>query len=147
MLLEHFPETWRFRKAEWLLAGLTTNLGVVYTVNPHLFERPYFRSMVGMMPQGCWALLCLLVGLTRLAFLLINGSLPNGSPQVRCLGAVLSCGVWLALTIAAGLNEFQGQMLALCPLFLIFDGMVVRETAREWGATARRRQSNVARAV
>lgn len=138
MILAHFAETWRFRKAEWLLASVMTGLGVVYVINPGLFERPYFATMRGMMQQHWWALCCLLIGLTRLCFLFINGAFRK-SPPIRCMAAAASCGVWTALTIAAVLNDFSSQGLAIWPVMLVFDIIVIHETAREWGAGVRRR--------
>lgn len=145
MILAHFSETWRFRKAEWMLALIIAGLGVVYTLSPGLFDRPYFASMRGMMPQQWWALLCLFVGGMRLMFLFINGAF-FASPAIRCLGSSASIGVWVALVIAAVLNDYAANSLAIWPICLVFDLIVVRETAIEWGAVERRKVSEASHA-
>lgn len=138
MILAHFSETWRFRKAEWMLALIIAGLGVVYTLSPGLFDRRYFATMRGMMPQQWWALLCLLIGITRLMFLFINGAF-RASPPIRCLGAALSIGIWTALVIAAVFNDYAANSLAIWPVCLAFDVIVVFETGKEWGAAERRK--------
>lgn len=140
MLLAHFPETWRFRKAEWMLAAIMAGSGVVYTLSPGLFDRPYFATMKGMMEQEYWALVCLLLGVARMGLLIINGALA-ASPMIRCFGASASIPVWMALAFAAVANDYAGNALALWPVLLVFDVIVVRETALEWGAAIRRKRN------
>ena len=136
MIFAQIQKHWPHRKAEWMLAFVTAGLGVVYTLNPTLFQRPWFASMAHLMPQQWWALICLCIGMTRLVFLLVNGAF-QPSPSIRCMGASANCGVWVALSIATVLNDYAAQTLAIFPVFLMFDLLVVRETALEWGVSTR----------
>lgn len=147
MILAHFQETWPRRQLEWLLAGIITLLGVVYTLSPGLFERPYYAAMRGLMPQEWWALVCVLVGGVRLAFLFINGTMLPLSPAVRAATSGASCMVWAGLTIAAILNAYAPQVLAVWPLLLMFEVMTVMKTAREWGAATRVKHFGAANAA
>lgn len=119
---------WRIRRSEWLLSLCTLALGLVYLTVPALFEPRFFSTMLAIMPQRAWGVLAAVVGALRLVMLLINGAW-RASPHLRCLGAQLSCGLWMVLFVSAISASALVQSVGFWLLFFCFDAFSAVDAA------------------
>jgi hypothetical protein len=129
MITIRLAKHWRIRRSEWLLALCTTALGVVYLLSPHLFDEPkWFTTMRSIMPQLWWGWLALGVGSMRLTVLFINGAW-RASPHLRCVGAQVSCALWMTLFVSTISSEAIVQSVGFWALFFVFDAFSAIDAA------------------
>lgn len=120
MLIEHFRENVRRRIAEWMLALVMFNWGVLILLPDDSFGQTY-RGLATMMTENMWGLLCLSLGGGRLFVLALNGSF-RPSPALRCALSIASATFWLlvsALLLQAPM--FPAAALAVYPVATIVD--------------------------
>jgi hypothetical protein len=134
MITIRLAKHWRIRRSEWLLALCTTALGVVYLLSPHLFDEPkWFTTMRSIMPQLWWGWLALGVGSMRLTVLFINGAW-RASPHLRCVGAQVSCALWMTLFVSTISSEAIVQSVGFWALFFVFDAFSAIDAAESGDA-------------
>lgn len=80
---------------------------------------PILLSNVFLEHKRAWALACVLTGLFRIAALIINGKMPNGSPLIRLAGSIMGAGIFGAITgslligpLVWGVATYSGLMVA-----------------------------------
>lgn len=111
--------TFPIRKSEWIMAGATTAMWLVFATNTTLFED--FRGMqpiARIAPQWVWSWFCFAAGVGRLTALLINGTHTH-SPHARSIFAFLTCYLWYQLTL--GLSDNFGIGMIFAGSFFITD--------------------------
>jgi hypothetical protein len=128
MIVIRLGKHFRIRRSEWLLAGCTFALGFVYLVRPGLFDPKWFTTMRLIMSQQAWGWLALLVGMMRLTVLFINGAW-RASPHLRCLGAQISCALWMTLFASSISSEAIVQSTGFWVLFFVFDAFSAIDAA------------------
>jgi hypothetical protein len=128
MITIRLSNHWRIRRSEWLLALCTLALGAVYLTVPGLFDPKWFTTMRAIMPQQYWGWLALSIGVIRLAVLFINGAW-RASPHLRCLGAQVSCALWMSLFVSTVSSAAIVQSVGFWPLFFFFDALSAVDAA------------------
>lgn len=118
-LLHRFPG----RALEWMNALILSTLGYTLLIpqDPPMFSQVYFAPMANMAPQWVWGAGCLSIGLLRVTFLFINGTMPRTSSYLRALGAFLACFAWFTISLGLTLNEMAGLGISVFPWLLIGD--------------------------
>lgn len=120
MIVVRFQQTFPLRVAEWAMAVILVNWGVLLLANPQVFEQPQYAPMGQLASVGVWGWACFLMGSTRFAALVINGAW-RASPHIRAATAFLSCFFWLQITFGLGESKVPSMGLAVYPWFLIMD--------------------------
>lgn len=96
---EHFPA----RASEWGFAGLLIWLGWVFVSWPGIFDTSLsYGGLARLADELVWGTVCIVVGVLRLAALIVNGTFADTwygrwSPHVRGACAFLSCIVWFPI--------------------------------------------------
>lgn len=128
-LKKSFP----IRKSEWTLAATTTGLWLVFSFNDDLFQQSHgYDGLAAWASQRTWAWFFFIVGVGRLAVLLVNGSWAR-SPHWRAALAFANCLVWYRLSV--GLAPNVGIGLVVMPGLLILDGFNFKQAAVEAAAS------------
>ena len=94
----HAQRRFHLRIAEWLTASMTVCWGLELALAPNMFGVPYFSGFARLAPQAAWAVFALLIGMSRLAALIINGHW-RFSPHLRAALALLSAAGWAAIVV------------------------------------------------
>lgn len=124
-------ETFEARASEWALTGVMISLSLVFLLNDEMFYRSSFDGMRGILDNRYgWALILAVVGLTRLAVLIINGSHWR-TPHMRSLTAFLSAGVWFLF--CAGFIHNGSIMIAIAPWIFFLDAYNAKRASHEAG--------------
>ncbi len=98
-ITEHFPA----RASEWGCAGLLIWLGSMFSRWPDIFDGSLsYGGLARLADEAVWGAVCVVIGVLRLAALVINGTFASSwygrwSPHVRGACAFASCGVWFPL--------------------------------------------------
>lgn len=118
-LLHRFPG----RAVEWGESLILSTVGWVLLLHqtPELFTRIYFAPMAAMASQEVWGVGCMFIGLLRVVFLFINGTMPRTSSYLRSAGAFLSCFAWFSICYGLAANDFVSLGMAVFPWLLIGD--------------------------
>lgn len=141
MILGHFSQSLRdtfpTRASEWALGLMLFLWSVVLTFNVDLFaSTPSFSVLSQLMPQGTWALLCMIAGGGRLIMLLINGAWRR-SPHLRAIAAFVSCFFWFQISIGILQAGTFGTGLAIYPILFLLDVYNVFRASRDAGSSDR----------
>lgn len=127
----------RERTPEWVVGAITVCWGASAFVDSfadvprHMMDSAFFAPLTYWMPQRSWGAFAFVVGLVRIAFLIVNGSRPRGSTTLRALGAGLSATFWFGLAAgAAALPWSSGAVWTYGGLFT-FDAISLFRAARE----------------
>lgn len=93
-LQDHFP----MRVTDWLLASILCTWGIAALwIDPTTWNQPIYSGL-NYFPREVWAAVGIIIGISRLIALFINGALRR-TPHVRAVGAFLSCWVWWWLAL------------------------------------------------
>lgn len=125
MIILRHQKTFPLRVAEWLLAGVLFNWGVVILFHPGILAgRDAFTSLILVAPEKTWGVTCLLLGIIRTVVLTINGAW-RPTPHIRALTAFLSCFIWMMICFALANNAQTSLGIATYPLFLVLESYSV----------------------
>lgn len=130
--LRSLGDSFRIRRSEWGLAFILA-LGWGYIpllIQGNSFGGPSLAWLTSNFSETTWALICLVIGVSRLAVLIVNGSWRRCS-HGRMVTAALSMLVWMSVFISilrAG-NASPGIVTYL--VFLLMDGHTIFEAARD----------------
>jgi hypothetical protein len=101
----HFP----IRVLDWFVAGVTLSWGIVcLNVGQATWDLPIYDPLRLLAPQGAWGAFAVMMGLSRMTALFINGAYRR-TPHTRMVGAFLTTFMWLQLSFAM----FQGEYHAI----------------------------------
>lgn len=131
---DHFPS----RASSWVTAGMCSHMGFLFLADPKLFTYQHsFGAMERVMSQHQWGMVCLTIGVLRLAALAINGSFPTlrWSPHIRAATSLLTCFVWLQFTLSFMASPVESSGEAIYPYLLLLDIWNGFSAAKEAGAT------------
>jgi len=84
----------RLRLMEWLCASILFAMGVHLLAFPSTFYRPTMAALASILSYNAWVALFTLSGLARMVALWINGHWPEGTPQIRLVGAFLGTAIF-----------------------------------------------------
>lgn len=85
----------RSRALDWMCAAMILVWGLTLALPGQSFSLSALqRVMHGEFSEDFWATVLILLGLMRVAALLINGHMPRGSPVLRLISAFIGVLVW-----------------------------------------------------
>ncbi len=121
----------RERVSEWVMSFGILAWGIlILGSSPEIFQREYYVLLHAIMDGYKWGVLAILVGVTRLIFLSINGAW-RPSAHIRAIGAIFGSTVWGSLLIPAiHLNMFN-PIVAIYLTLLIMDLFVIAHAASD----------------
>lgn len=111
------------RSSEWFNAVMVAAWGVYVTLTPGMFEKlgPSTSGMTTIAPQHIWGFVALIVGMTRLCALFINGQW-SVTPIVRIVTSFLTMFVWFCVVIGIARSAVQGMGIVIYSGLIIIDG-------------------------
>ena len=118
--LYNVREKFSFRANEWFFSLAFLVWGATMVAWPHMFDRPFYESFKRFGPQSLWTTVILLIGTVRMAALIVNGAW-RSTPLIRMVMAMLSCMVWLELTLGIFYVGYGTISISLYPIILIAD--------------------------
>lgn len=121
MIVLRLKQTFPLRIAEWLMAAVILSWGLVLIQPDDVFGRnPALARLGEYFPQIVWAYACLIIGITRLLALGINGAWRN-SPHLRAACAFVSCFLWLQISLGVIQVGITNTGVAVYPWFMLLD--------------------------
>jgi len=124
------------RASEWALGAIMFNWGWILLLPRDQYAASgAFDLLERIMPEVMLGMLCLALGAARLFALTINGTFTNStysrySPHVRASVALLSCAVWLQISLSFVTAPF-GTGAAVYPVLLVLDLYSTFRAARD----------------
>jgi hypothetical protein len=134
-VVDHFPA----RVSEWILAGVMVSWGWRVLQPGEMFAAtPAFREMARMAPEEVWGLAAIVIGLVRLAALVINGTFASTwygrwSPHVRGVMSALSMFIFVSISIGLWLSGAENTGMAVYPWLAVLDFWNVRRAFQDAG--------------
>lgn len=125
-----FQQTFEARASEWFLGAITASLAIVTMLNDDLFQGLNFVGLKSVFSQDTWALIFLVLGVSRIIVLIINGNYWR-TPHFRCAMAFFSCFLWFQLALGLAPNMSLG--LAVFPWLFLLDAFNALRAGREVG--------------
>jgi hypothetical protein len=90
------------RGLDWACSAMIAAWGGLLALPGDTFANsPSLALVAERFPESQWAVGLILLGLIRIAALIVNGRLPQGSPAARGIGAALSAVVWSQFFVAS----------------------------------------------
>ncbi len=99
----------RLRLMEWLCASILFAMGVHLLAFPSTFYRPTMAA-ISFMSYNAWVAIFLVSGLSRMVALWINGHWPEGTPQIRLIGALFGTAIFGMLAGAFATVSAESQL-------------------------------------
>jgi hypothetical protein len=127
---ESLNETFEARASEWILAFATLTMALVSYVNEDMFNTPALEKLALWLAQDTWTLVFLVIGLTRLIVLCINGMYWR-TPLYRCILAFVTSG--LLFQISWGVADNLSFGVAIFPWLFVLDTYNALRAGKEAG--------------
>lgn len=124
----------RTRLTEWLLALITALWGVVILLPGGAFNEPAFsgfRSVFGS--EDYLGAGMLVLGLMRIAGLIVNGARQNVTPHIRMLSAACGCLIFFGISYCYMLSGIVSTWLAIYPPFVLVELVNAYRAAHDVG--------------
>lgn len=129
----HFPA----RRSEWVLASMMTAWGAIVLGPADLFlASRAWAPLAALMSESNWAKIAIVIGLFRLAALVINGTFAGTwygrwSPHVRALASFASCFLWFQISFGLLASDAATTELAIYPGLFVLDAMNTVAASRD----------------
>lgn len=122
------------RRIEWISAAAISGWGATFLIpGSTMTLSAVYEPLLARFSETGWGLICLCLGLARIAALIVNGREPMGSPIVRLIAALAGMWVWGQFALAFGQSIFVlGAMSIGVPstlVFLAIDVLAARQSA------------------
>lgn len=95
------------RNLEWQCGSILLLLGCFCIFWPNAFGDGRFSAITNVIPTQALTTLLLMVGITRLTFLYLNGMWPKISPILRMVGAIIGGMIFLQMALALWLSHLN----------------------------------------
>lgn len=113
-----FTRTFPMRAVEWLMACVTITLGVVMFQPAADWNHSEVAGLVEMARPATWGFICVILGATRFAALVINGAW-RPSPHIRALMAFLTCFIWTQIAVTILSSDLVTLAWGIVPWFVV----------------------------
>ena len=130
-MLVRISHAFRQRRSEWVAAVQCVIFGFVLLAPVETFAGASFVVFHGIMPETYWGGLIAVVGIVRLAGLIINGARRRITPWMRLGGAILGCGIFTMVSVCFALSGVLSVWLAAWPVLAVVEMMNIQDTARD----------------
>lgn len=123
----HFPA----RFSEWLLSCILISWGAsLLFMDPAKYELAVFTGLSQIASQAMWAVYAILVGMVRIAALIINGAYAR-SPWLRLIGAFIAVPVWANMTLGIMAEQVISTATGVYPWLMFADIYNVYRAAQD----------------
>lgn len=136
----HFPA----RAGEWWCAAMLTDWGLRVAQPDTIFgSSASFSAMERLFSEQTWGVLAIVIGVTRLIALVINGTFSNHlwysrrSPHIRSAMAFLSVFVWALIALSLWRSGLNTTGLSIYPYLAAFDIYNAVRAGRDAGSMDR----------
>lgn len=122
------------RMTEWFMATHTAVWGLVLLLPDRVFDQPAwtgFRQIFRDEDVLGWIMVVL--GLLRLAGLVVNGARKDVTPHIRQVSAGIGCVIWVGITYGYASSNVVSTWLAIYPLFAVGELVNIHRAARDQG--------------
>lgn len=130
------------RVSDWFAASVMLSFGMLLlTCDVRLGHDRTFALLWQYAPPWVWGCICLLIGVGRIAALVVNGTFPSfrWSPHIRMAMAAFSVFVWFQITLGLLVgNGGTTVIVAFFPNLFLFDLYNLFLAASEAGVSERR---------
>ena len=142
VVLQNASAHFEIRASSWFMAWMTLGVGISMTANPTMLTGSinaaiYFRHMSELADQSIWRALFLIVGISRLMALTINGSFPafRWTPHIRFFMSCLSAMLWanVAYSVIGGLPTIGTVVYPFLILVEVHNAVQAFRDVRGWG--------------
>lgn len=121
------------RMTEWLVAAQTTVWGFVLLLPVQTFDGPAWTFFRAFITENSLGYFMLLVGITRLIALVINGSLAKVTPIFRVATAGLGFLVWTGISYSFAQSGVISTWIAIYPIIACVELINVYRAAHDAG--------------
>ena len=121
------------RMTEWLVAVQTVVWGSVLLLPVETFTGPAWAFFRSLMTEDQLGYGMLLVGLVRLAALIINGSLRKVTPIFRVASAALGFMVWTGISYSFAQSGVISTWIAIYPIIACVELINIYRAAHDVG--------------
>lgn len=122
------------RMTEWFMAFHTSLFGLVLVGSPELFDQPAWAGFRDMgISEAALGWLMVILGIARLAGLIINGARKNVTPMIRQVSAGIGCMIWFGIVYGFASSGVVSTWLAIYPLFGIGELVNIHRAAHDQG--------------
>ena len=121
------------RLSEWNLAIAMTAIGIILLLQPQTFSLAPYAVIKMLFAEEVWGIICLTVGVLRLAVLVVNGSLKRGSPHLRAAFSFISIFIWSMLLAGYLGSHLPSLMIAMTGAAIFTEFITVYRTAGQSG--------------
>lgn len=118
----------RMRRTEWIASAQCIIWGLVLLAPIDTFAGPAF-AFFRFMPELVWGYIMLTIGLVRLAGLVINGARHTVTPWMRLGSAIVSCGIFTAVSLCFLAGGTLGVWIAAWPVAALTELFNISDTA------------------
>jgi hypothetical protein len=129
------------RVSDWFAASVMLSFGMLLMLcGVTLGHDRTFGLLWQYAPPWVWGYVCLLIGVGRIAALVVNGTFPSfrWSPHIRMAMAAFSVFVWFQITLGVLARDGGSVMIAFFPNLFLFDLYNLFLAASEAGVSERR---------
>lgn len=140
MFIYPYPALWvrikqRFgpRFMEWFIAWVTACWGGVLLLPVQTFVAPQWVIFSAIGPEEWWGAIMLLLGITRIGALIVNGTRKEITPWIRVISAGCGFMIWVLITTIFALTGVISTWLAIYPSLAFAEIVNVIRAARDVG--------------
>lgn len=122
------------RLSEWMLAAITTAWGVVLLAPFDTFAvSDAWRFFASFIEEWQLGSMMLTLGTARLVALIVNGTRPRVTPQIRRWSAVGGLFLWGGITYSFAASGAFGVWAATYPIFVVVEGFNIYRASHDVG--------------
>lgn len=143
-LQKHFPA----RIPEWANAWCLLGWGAYTILHPGVFQQPYLQGLVDAAgavttfeAERFWGLVTVVVGMTRLCALFVNGSYSR-TPMIRLIASLVSAFVWTQIILGIWVTDVPAHGLVMYTTALVLDLISAYRAACDTAIAEATRRSN-----
>ena len=140
MFVYPYPALWvrikhRFgpRFMEWFIAWVTGCWGGVLLLPVQTFVAPQWVIFSAIGPEEWWGAIMLVLGITRIGALIVNGTRKEITPWIRVVSAGCGFMIWVLITTSFALTGVISTWLAIYPSLAFAEIVNVIRAARDVG--------------
>lgn len=133
------------RFAEWMNAVILVGFGLYLLTHPGMFDDPrvtaLWAGLKGIGAQATWALVCVIIGSSRLTALYINGR-HKRTPMIRLVASFFSAFILTQICLGLWASEAPNTGLIVYPVLVMADIYSAFRASADMTFVARQDQVN-----
>lgn len=121
------------RSLEWFLGTVLAAMGATLLWHGDTFALAPYVFIREIAAEETWGTIFIIIGLARLAALIINGLIKHGMPHIRILLSLLSLMVWVELAVGYVTAQVPSLMISFTVSAVLFEFINCYRTGFEAG--------------